>query len=243
MPYTFLAGRKLRMWGNSYRFSKISDTMQLNRMADTIDVTVHENDDRAFISSLRTGGAQWGGIMDASSQHADEIIAGQLGTTAPNVWTVAMEGDGVGKLAHLYRTREKQVNINAPANGRIGVSMQEDAVDHILNGNMLIQGTASFTTTGARASVDNAAASALGGVGHFHCTDTLAALTSVTAKIQHSSAGASWADLLTFTTTSTGFSHQETTGLAVKRFTRGVITAVGGGTPVFMAVAFARKTA
>ena len=235
----FNAGRRLRLYGNAYRFSQLTDTYDLNRMADAIDVTVHENNDRNFVASLRSGGAQWGGIHDGSTARADEIIASQLGSTAVNVWTACLEGDAVGSIAHLYRAREKQLNVSSPAAGRVGVTGQHDATDHIMNGRVQIQGTILTATTGAKASVDNGAASTLGGVGHFHLTDLGA---SITVKVQHSSAGSAWADLLTFTSTGAHYAHLETTGLAIKRFTRGICTAVSGST-ARIAVAFARKTA
>lgn len=234
----------MRMWGNSYRLSRLTDTYDMQRMADTIDVTTHESSgDKQFISSLRGGGATIGGIFDGSSAHAQEAIASAMQSTTPNVYTIAFEGDTVGKIAHLYRAREKQINITSPAAGRIGLSIQHDAVDHILSGRMNIRGTLATASTGASASVDNGAATALGGTAHFHVTDTAAALGSITAKIQHSSAGVSWADLCTFTTTSTGYSSVDTTGLAVKRFTRGIVTALSGASTVYLAAAFARKTA
>lgn len=241
---SFNAGMRMRMWGNSYRFSRITDNVNVNRMVETYDVTTHESSgDRQFIAGLRTGGADWSGIYDASLTAAQEIVGRQLGSTAPNVWTVTMEGDVVGKHALLYSDRAKEIDISAPAAGRIGVSYKGDAVDHVLTGRVNIRGTVATASTGASASVDNGAATALGGRAHFHVTDTAAALTSVTAKIQHSSAGASWADLLTFTTTSTGYTQVDTTGLAVKRYTRGIVTALSGASTVYLLAAFARKTA
>lgn len=242
MSQTFLAGSKLRLWRNSYRLSKITDTFDLKRMCDTYDVTTHETDgNRAFISGLRSGGSDKGGIYDASTDAGDERVASQLGSTSISIYTAAIEGDAVGKIAHVWQAREKQVNISSPANGRIGWQGGDDASDHVLSGRMLRQGTAPTASTGASAAVDNAAATTHGGVGHFHLTD-LVALGSITVKIQHSSAASVWADLLTWTTTSTGASHQSTTGTAIKRYTRSIVTALSGSTYVPLAVAFARNT-
>lgn len=243
MP-SFLPGNKMRAWANSYRISKITDSFEVERMADTIDVTNHETQgSRAFIASLRSGGAKWGGIFDASTEQADELIARQLGSTTPTVWTIAFEGDGVGKIAHLYSGREKMMSISAPVAGRVGVQGETDAIDTVLTGSMLRQGTAPTASTGASAAVNNGAATAFGGVAHFHVTDTPAALGSITAKVQHSSAGVSWADIATFTSTAIGSLSFTTTALAVKAQTRAIVTALTGSTAVYLAVGFARKTA
>lgn len=244
MPQTFLPGNKLRLWGNAIRVSQITDDFTLNRMAETHDVTTHEhNGHRAYIAGLRGGGSERAGISDASTARLDEIIAGTLGSTTLTTWTAAIEGDAIGKVAHLWQGAEKQTNISSPANGRIGYSGGDDANGPTLLGRVLRQGTAPVTSTGASTPVVQTA-SALGGVAHFHLTDALASFGTITAKVQHSSLGVAWSDIATFTSTANGSKHAETTALAVKARVRAIVTALTGssGHP-FLVVAFARKHA
>lgn len=87
-------------------------------------------------------------------------------------------------------------------------------------------------------SVDNAAASSNGGVGHLHLT-AYSGLTSAVVKIQHSANNSDWTDLISFTSATGATSERKTVTGSVSRYLRYSVDATGTGSATF-AVAFAR---
>ena len=80
--------------------------------------------------------------------------------------------------------------------------------------------------TGTGSTVDSGAATEDGGAAYLHVTSL--AGTSVTATVQHSSNGSTWADLVVFDAqTEIGSQRKEYTG-TVNRYLRTTYTLVGG---------------
>ena len=221
---TYNPGKKNRVWMNGLRMSRYIDSLDLQRQADALEVTVLENDDKNFIAGLRYDAVTFTGIFDGSSDKPSEQVAKVLGSSSLQVWTQTPEGDAVGKLAQMWQANETQVDIQTPANGRIALNGACMPTKAVKAGKVHIQGTVALTSTGAQTSIDNAVATAAGGRAHFHLTNICTGLTGFTAKIQHSSNNSAWGDLLTFSQTSTGGATSTASG-TIKRYTRGIVTA------------------
>lgn len=232
MAPSFVAGKKARMWVNALRLSQITDTYEVKREADVIETTTHENaDDATNIASLRKGGVTFGGMFDGSTQKLSDAIGSALGSSTPQSWVFAPAGDAVGAVAVLWQSVHSELSPSAPAKGRVDVKGASVPTGRMLSGKVLLQGTLARASTGAQTAVDGSTSATLlgvGGRGSFSLTQE-STLTSITVKIQHSSAPSSaFVDLFTFTSTSTGFQTSTSTA-AIKRYTRANVTAFTGG--------------
>ena len=103
------------------------------------------------------------------------------------------------------------------------------------------------TSTANQTAVDSgiAAGTTRGGVGHVHTTVASTLTTGHQWIIQHSSAAASWADIISFTlsTADGGTVQRSTVAGTVKRHVRATLFALTGGASksVTSAVSFARN--
>jgi hypothetical protein len=86
--------------------------------------------------------------------------------------------------------------------------------------------------------VDETAATASGGVGHLHVYAFTG--TSITIKIQHSTDGSTWADLISFTAATGATKQRLTVSGTVNRYVRAIVSAGTYSTCTF-AVGFARR--
>lgn len=115
--------------------------------------------------------------------------------------------------------------------------------NQIENG-VVLAGNLAVSTTSTGSAVDNAASSANGGVAHLHVTANTRNGTAV-AKVQHSANNSTWADLVTFTTISTGTTTSQrsvvNSGTTVNRYLRALITPAGSTGSLTVTVAFARR--
>lgn len=242
MPPQFLASYAPRVWCNSVRLSQVFDSFDVDRQADAIDTTVIEDRDKTAIAGQRMGDVGMGGLKDASTGAIDMLLADALGSTTPQKWTLAPAGPTIGKPALIWQAVQSEFTVKVPASDKVATDGGSQPTGRIMSGLMLLDGTLSKTGTSNQVTTTGAAASTAGGAAHFHLTD-MSTLTSITVKVQHSSASAgSYTDLATFTSTGLGQAHSTWAG-ATKRYVRAAITAFTGGAAksVKCAVAFARN--
>lgn len=97
--------------------------------------------------------------------------------------------------------------------------------------------------TGNGTTVDNGTATTNGGVGVFHCTAIAGAAPSVVVKIQHSTNGTTWVDLLSFpaATAATKGRVEVAAGTTINQFLREVHTFGGTTSSITFNSAFARR--
>ncbi|MGH3848414.1 MAG: hypothetical protein ACRDRT_01700, partial [Pseudonocardiaceae bacterium] len=95
------------------------------------------------------------------------------------------------------------------------------------------------TTSGNGTSIDNAAASTTGGVGHLHVSAATAGPHVI--KVQHSVDNSVWADLITFASVTGATQERVAIAGTVNRYTRGNHTPGGGSPSVTFATVFARR--
>jgi len=114
-----------------------------------------------------------------------------------------------------------------------------------LDGGVLLAASQTITATVANTGVDNAAASTNGGVAHLHVT-TNTRNGAITVKVQHSSNNSTWADLFTFTATTSATTTSErievAAGTAVNRYLRANVSGFAGSSgTATITVGFARR--
>ena len=252
MP-NFRHGKNSRLIVSTIDASSLFNEMTMTHSVDTAETTVFTNDDRTYIAGQRDGTFSASGFLDATTAGTGDPFAkfrNALGSTSLLQITAIPGAAGgstvtVGSMCHMGAGVLTGFETASPAMGVVTAKFDAQVSDRYDIGRTLYGPAAAKTSTFAGTSVDAGAAVAAGttrgGVSHYHITSA-STLTSVTIKTQHSSAAATWADLHTFTSTSTGVSRVASTG-TVKRYTRTTITAItgGAGKSVKIVVAFARR--
>lgn len=244
------------LFGNA-NLSQILTDVQVEASADALKTSVFGVSDHTYIPGLRDATVSYEGMFDgtalstastASTGALDARFESALAASTQPVVTYGPEGDTIGRRARMFRQETVAYTASSPANDVVRVSASGQGSGLHDSGVWLLNLTARTSTSSTFASVNSgiAAGTTSGGVGHLHMTAD-STLTSCIVKIQHSTAGASWVDLITFTNstaTSSANSAQRTTASGtVKRYTKAIISTLSGGAgkTATVAVAFARR--
>jgi hypothetical protein len=251
MAPTFRHGKNSRLVVSSVDASSLFTEMTIAHSVDAPDVTTFGNNDRNYVAGQRDATISASGLLEGSTAGTGDPFAkfrGALGSTSDLVITAIPGGPGgstvtAGSLCRLGAGTLTSFETAAPAMGVVTASFEAQCDGRLGVGRTLYGPGGAKTSTFAGTSVDSgvAAGTAGGGIAHFHIT-AASTVTSVTIKVQHSSAGASWTDVATFTSTSTG-SQRTIYSSSVKRYTRAAITAFTGGASksIRYVVAFSRN--
>lgn len=212
------------------------------------DVTTFGDNDRSYIPGLRDATFSFEGLFAASTTAADDVVNyldGSLGGSTKQVLTVDLQRSTGGR-ALMMRADDTSYDISAPVEDIVSVSVDAQASDGYYGGRML-RPLAAATSTGSNTGVATAGTTAAGGttgggVGHFHLT-AQSTITSLVTKVQHSTSGSTWADLITFTAaTSETFQRSTVSGTIKERLRSTISTFTGGaGKTATVAVAFSRR--
>ena len=252
MP-TFRHGKSSRLLVSTIDASSLFNEMTMSHSVDTAETTIFGSNDRTYIAGQRDGTFSASGFLDATTAGANDPFAkfrAALGSTTNLVITAIPAAPGGstvtnGSACHMASGVVTSFETAAPAMGVVTAKFDAQVSDRFDIGRTMYGPAAVRNTTIAGTAIDSGivAGTTRGGVSHFHITaQGGAGLTSVTLKTQHSALNlGSWADVHTFTSTSTGANRTSSTG-TILRYVRGTISAVSGTTPaVKVVVAFARR--
>ena len=146
----------------------------------------------------------------------------------------------------MMRADDTKYDISVPHDDIVGVAIDAQACDGYYGGRIL-RPLGAITTTGSGSGVATpgttvAGGTTGGGIGHFHLT-TQSTLTSLTNKIQHSTSGSTWADLITFTAATHETFQRSTVSGTIKERLRSTVSTFTGGAwkSATLAVAFSRR--
>jgi len=147
------------------------------------------------------------GWFDAGSEksHAAYLSSNKLPTTDRAV--TYLLGTAIGEPSIFLNTKQQNYNVvNQPgnalaANASFASTASVSGFDGINFGVMLDAGATTYTSTTNGTTVDQSASSAAGSVACLQFVSG-ASVSSLVAKIQHSSDGGSWSDIITFSTIS-----------------------------------------
>lgn len=254
MP-TYRHGKGSRIILSSVDASSLLNEMTISHSVDTGEITVFTDTDKEFIAGHRTGTFSAGGFLDVSTAGTNDpykILRSALGSTAPLILTAIPGGPGgstitPGSLARLGNARPTGFETAAPALGVVTAKFDATIDGRFDVGRTLYGPGAPKTSTFSGTSIDSgvAAGTTGGGVAHFHITAASTITAGVTVKVQHSSLGASWSDIASYTSTSTGSQRVLASTSVIKRYTRATISSMTGGASksVSIVVAFARRGA
>ncbi len=147
--------------------------------------------------------------------------------------------NALGNRCYLLEVDQTSYKVSSPADNLIMSNAEMQSSSGIGFG-FILQALAALTATGNGTGLDNAAATTRGGAGHLHVIAASGTSPTCDVKIQHSTDGSTWVDLITFTqATDITYQRVEVTG-TVNRHLRAIRTIGGTGPSFTLAVAFAR---
>lgn len=263
MAPTFKHGKGVALLLGGVDMALYVNDSGLDSTVDTADVTTYktstggQSNDRRYVAGHRDSEFYLKGLFDASTgpTAATGGIGGEgtirglralLGSTAPAVTSWGPGGGTVGDYAALLDGKVNEFNGTAPGQDVVKLDSKVQ-VSGGVRGGAWLHALGAETSTAAQSAVQiqsstsgTAASSTRGGVAHLHVV-ACSTLTTLTVKVQHSSDGASWADLITLSATSVGAVRSTVAG-TVKEKVRAASTTLSGGAgkTVTYAVAFAR---
>lgn len=248
---------KSKVLFNNCDMSQILTSVTVDASADALKTTVLANADHTYIPGLKDDTISYEGLFDGSVLPAvagsatgalDNKFSAALAASSQPIVTYGPQGDTIGYRARLLKHEQTAYTASSPAADVVKVSAAGQGSGIQDAGVWLLNLAARTSTSSTFASVNSGivAGTTSGGVGHFHMTAD-STVTSFIAKIQHSTAGASWADLITFTastaTSSANSAQHSTVAGTIKRHTRAIISTFTGGSPktATIGIAFARR--
>lgn len=234
---------------NSVNLSTTLNDSSVDFTADTADVTCYGSNDKKYISGQRDATASFSGFVDGSTSAVDRNLETALGGSTAAVVSWGPLGSDVGNSAVIFKGVATAYSVTAPASDAAAVSaaMQvSGGPSGRQSGYWLSDPLTGSTSTGAKTTVQDRtlhstsaiAGSTRGGVGHCHVV-TATTSTGV-VKIQHSSGGGTWADILSFNLSSGRSVQRSTVAGAIKEQLRANVTALSTAT-VYLGVTFARN--
>lgn len=253
MAPTFRHGKGSRVLVGPRDLSAYLKMSSISASCDPADVTCFQQNDKAFIPGLTGVTVSFNGLFSFSSgvnsTQIDKFLQGALGGSTVYPVTIGPEGDSTGRFAFMMKGDQTKLDVNTPLTDAVAIAadiLGSDGYD----GGVFLQGIADRTSTQSGGTVSFAGSTVTGfstggGVGHFHISAS-SAITSVVAKVQHSTTGSTWVDLITFTnfTGPTGGTFQRSTVAGnVKEKLRGTVSTFtgGAGKHATYALAFARR--
>jgi hypothetical protein len=196
---------------------------------------------------MKDGTVSLEGLWAGDATGVDEVLAAAVTSDTKNIITVGTEGATLGRRAKLVNTDETSYEISGAVADMVTISAEAQASGTVggFDGGVLLAANQTVTATVANTGVDNAAASTNGGVAHLHVT-TNTRNGAITVKVQHSSNNSTWADLLTFTATTSATTTSErievAAGTSVNRYVRANVSGFAGSSgSATITVGFARR--
>jgi hypothetical protein len=242
------AAKDVRLIANQFDLSAFFKAIKPSNEVDKLDASVFGTGNaKAYVAGLVDGSLSCEGFFDTDSVNANKIddVLG-LALTPPAIVTYAPAGlTSIGLRAKLLSALRPKYEVNTTIGQIISVMADLSNEQKGLEAGIILHPQTAETATANSASVDNAAGTTNGAVGHLHVTAKTDATAVWTIKIQHSTDNSVWVDLITFTnvsdrTLAAGAQRSEVTG-TTNRYVRAQATLVSGTTSITPVVAFARR--
>lgn len=236
MP-TFTHGKNAKVLANGYDLSAYFSSANASGAADTAEVTTFGNDSKAYIPGVKDGTFSVEGYYDATAGAVDEVLAAAIGTET--VWTTVFAADAIGARGYGAATITTSVETGAEIGGAVTVTAEGQA-DGGLDAIVVLHALGAETASGNGTQVDNGAATTNGLAAYLQVTAKSGSPT-LTAKVQHSTDGSTWADLATFSAvTAANVAERIATTGTVNRYLRALWTISGGSPSVTFHLSAAR---
>lgn len=242
MTSTALHGKDSVLLSDQYNLAAYFKTFGPKHTKKAEESTVFGLTDRTYVPGLQTGSISGGGLYKGNSgaSDADAVLRAALGDHATGqIMTLGIGGFTIGKRCRLWQSRLTTYDLNQNNDGLVATSFESRANGGLDAGVSLHSHATAETSSTNSASVDQAAASTKGAIGHLH---VLSATGTADILIEHSTDNSTWATLITFTqVTAVGSQRIEVAaGTTINRYVRAKSTLASSPNFAY-AVAFARR--
>jgi|SRR5215831_1748382 len=245
----FVTGTTMKILVNQFDMSGYFRTMNPTMDRGMYDTTAFGVTQKQSIPGFTNGSVEgetlWEDAVVGTPSAPGNVLYTIDQSTTPVLVSVAPEGLALGKRLYMIRAQKATHSVTAKIDDLIfGTAnfQSNDGMD--VNGVSLhpLQAETSFPFTGS--DVDNLVLTSNGGVAFLHVTAIAGASPNLTFKVQHSSDGSTWVDLVTTfaaVTTTTFDRVLVPTGTVVNRHLRVTIANTGTTTSVTFVAGFARR--
>jgi hypothetical protein len=239
MP-TFRHGKKTAVLLNGTNMSPFLNEATTTQEIETAETTTFGEQDKTYIVGLSDGTISTSGLFDSTAGASDAVLSGII-AQEDNTFTVLPEGATAGARSIIANGQLTSYEISSPVGDVVAISAEVQADGGLFQG-VALTGLTSVSASGVSGSVDNAVATSSGALANLHVTanDRDGATT---IKVQDSSDGNTWADLVTFTSVSASTTVGEsiTSTGTVNRYLRAEHTLAGSSGSVTFHVSVARR--
>jgi hypothetical protein len=249
MP-TFVHGKGTGVLLDEFDLSAYFNSVDVSRSTDTAETTSFGSTSKSYLVGLSDGTLSLSGMFAQDTDGSDEELSAILGAATTPVVTVNLDSGTIGKRAVLAKAHQTSYSMSSPVGDIVTVTADFNASTDgsanltysIQSGVQLTAGASiAFGSLGNLASVDNTASTANGGMSNLHVTaNTLDA--AVTIKVQDSADDSTFADLVSFTSVSSGTKTVEQKAVTgtVDRYLRATASTAATSGAITFHVAFAR---
>lgn len=246
MP-TFRHGKNTVILFDAFDLSTYFNSVSTTAMAEAVETTTFGSANKTYAIGQKDGSVTFEGLFDGSTNAVDQVLATAVAATSKKIITVGSEGAGIGRRAKLLNTDETSYEISSAVADMVTISAEAQASGTVggIDGGVLLAAQQAVTAPAQNTSVDNAASTPNGGVGHLHVTGNTRD-GAATIKIQHSANNSTFADLVVFTNTTNSTTTSErievAAGTTINRYVRVNISSLGGSSgSLTITVGFARR--
>ena len=240
MP-TFRHGKRTSVLLNGTDMSPFLNEATQTQEIETAETTTFSDEDKTYITGLGDGTISTSGLFDSTAGASDAVLNGLIGQE-DNTLTVLPEGATAGSRSIIANGQLTSYEVSSPVGDVVAISAEVQADGGLFSG-VALNGLESVSASaGVTASVDNGALTSNGALANLHVTANTHDNTA-TFKVQHSSDGVSWADLITFTNVSASSTTGEsvTSTGTVNRYLRGSYSLAGSSGSVTYHLSAARR--
>lgn len=239
MP-TFRHGKKTAVLLNGTDMSPFLNEATQTQEIETAETTTFSDDDKTYITGLGDGTISTSGLFDGTAGASDDVLSGAIGQE-DNTFTVLPEGAAAGSRSIIANGQLTSYEVSSPVGDVVSISAEVQADGGLFSG-VALNGLQVVSASGVTGSVDNGAATSGGLLANLHVTAN-SRDNDATFKVQHSSDGNTWVDLVTFTTVSASTTTGEsiTSTGTVNRYLRGSHTLAGSSGSVTYHISAARR--
>jgi hypothetical protein len=224
-------GKHARTYINGYDLSAYLNSFGVTQTADTVETSAFSSSDKTYVVGLKDATVSAEGFFAGSTVETDYVFNQALGSTA--IWSYYPAGPALSNAGYGVESIETSYEIMSPIDGVVSVTVEGQATigaDRILSHHSLT----AVSSSGSETSIDATAASTRGATAYLQITNVSSTSYQLAVTIQESSAGITWADLISFTTIG-GIRAERaiSSSGSVKRFTRAnwiVSSTVGSAT-------------
>ncbi len=237
MPFSH--GKNAEVVADQYDFTTVFKDASFGAEADTAETTAFRQDDKSYVSGLRSSTLSLDGFYDTV---VDPLIHARLSSALQPIATFGPAGLAPGARARLIKANATSIETSSPVNDVVAVNWELQSTERIGLGHALVGPTTNLVGNTNGTAVDTGAA--VTGPWVFHAHVHALSATNVTVKVQDSADGSTgWTDVTGVTSGALSSpSAIRVTGTgAVRRYIRVVSTFVGGATTANITAAFARS--